>query len=74
MTPPSSTDGPRDRAACGVPGATCALCGRTVAEPLLTWSSAVETRGGARRTVHYCDTCSRENVRAIEGKLDQEWW
>lgn len=22
----------------------------------------------------YCDTCSREHLRAIEGKLDSGWW
>jgi hypothetical protein len=27
-------------------------------------------RGG----VWYCETCARENVRAVEAKLDQEWW
>jgi hypothetical protein len=27
---------------------------------------------GRART--YCDTCSREHLRAIEGKLDSEWW
>jgi hypothetical protein len=36
----------------------------------LTWSTSKEARG----TVHYCDRCSRENVRAIEGRLDEEWW
>ncbi|MDP3891738.1 hypothetical protein [Nocardioides sp.] len=54
-------------------GITCDLCGRTVADDAatrLTWSIAVEN--GRRRT--YCDVCSRENVRAIEGKLDSEYW
>ena len=53
---------------------TCARCGATAADLPLTWTSSVETRGRAKRTVYYCDTCSRENVRAIEGRLDQEWW
>lgn len=53
---------------------TCARCGTTVDEPPLTWTTSVETRGKDKRTVHYCDTCSRENVRAIEGRLDQDWW
>lgn len=53
---------------------TCARCGVTVEEPPLTWTSSVESRGGDKRTVFYCDTCSRENVRAIEGRLDQDWW
>ncbi len=40
------------------------------AAPPLTWSSAVE-RG---RLQHYCEQCTRENVRAMEGKLDSEYW
>lgn len=27
---------------------------------------------GVRR--FFCDTCSRENLRAIEGRLDTSWW
>jgi hypothetical protein len=49
---------------------TCALCGTTAEELPLTWTTSVE-RG--RRLV-YCDGCSRENVRAIEGRLDSEWF
>jgi hypothetical protein len=55
--------------------ATCDLCGCTPAEPLgdevpLTWVTSVEN-GRARI---YCDACARENLRAIESKLDPEWW
>ena len=53
---------------------TCARCGTTAEGLPLTWSSSVEVRGSQRRTVHYCDWCSRENVRAIEGRLDEDWW
>ncbi|HEY6934846.1 MAG TPA: hypothetical protein VI452_15705 [Marmoricola sp.] len=51
---------------------TCAFCGETVdgAEPPLTWTSAVEQ--GQRKL--FCDRCSREHVRAMESKLDSEWW
>lgn len=51
---------------------TCAFCGRTEAgeTPPLTWTSAVE-RGQVRL---FCDTCSREHLRSMEGKLDSEWW
>jgi DNA-directed RNA polymerase subunit RPC12/RpoP len=49
---------------------TCARCGLTVEELPLSWSTSVE-RG---RTIYYCDRCSRENVRSIEGRLDPEWW
>lgn len=50
---------------------TCDFCGTQAPEDqTLTWSTAVE-RG--RRQV-FCDTCSRANLRAMEGKLDSEWW
>ena len=50
--------------------ATCDLCGRQVDEMPLTWTTAVEN--GRKRV--FCDTCSRENLRAMESKLDSEWW
>jgi hypothetical protein len=50
---------------------TCDFCGRRAEEAeTLTWVTSVEN--GRRRT--YCDACSREHLRAIEGKLDHEWW
>jgi len=50
---------------------TCDFCGRQAEEAdTLTWSTAVEN-GRQRR---YCDTCSREHLRAMEGKLDSEYW
>lgn len=52
------------------PSVTCARCGTTSDELPLTWSSSAE-RGGI---VYYCQTCSRENLRSIEGRLDEEWW
>jgi hypothetical protein len=49
----------------------CAVCGTSVeAPPPLTWSSATGERG----TTWICDRCTRENVRAIEAKLDEEHW
>jgi hypothetical protein len=36
----------------------------------MTWVISVEN--GRRRV--YCDRCSREHLRAIESKLDSEWW
>jgi hypothetical protein len=48
----------------------CALCGLTADEQPLTWTMSVE-RG---QTLLYCERCSRDNVRAIESKLDGEWW
>jgi hypothetical protein len=49
---------------------SCALCGTSADSLPLGWSTSVE-RG---RTVHHCERCSRENVRAMESKLDPEWW
>jgi hypothetical protein len=50
---------------------TCDFCGKQAGEvEALTWVTSVEN--GRRRT--YCDTCAREHLRAIEGKLDSEWW
>jgi hypothetical protein len=51
---------------------SCALCGMPApTEDLpLTWVTSVENG----RKLVYCDRCARENVRAIEGKLDSAWW
>lgn len=51
---------------------TCDFCGTTSEgdDVPLTWSTATEL--GRFKT--YCDRCSRENLRAMEGKLDSEWW
>ena len=55
---------------------TCDFCGTPApADPSsdslpLTWTTAVEN--GRRRV--FCERCSREHLRAIEGKLDSEWW
>jgi hypothetical protein len=63
----------------------CELCGQTPPEPAdsdgtadgdtagqvpLTWLTSVE-RG---RVKVYCATCARTHLRAIESKLDSEWW
>jgi hypothetical protein len=51
---------------------TCGYCGAHADgdTPPLTWTSAVENG----RTKYFCESCSRENLRAIEGKLDSDWW
>ena len=50
---------------------TCDLCGTTsAAAAALTWTVAVE-QGRRKR---FCDTCSRTHLRAMEGKLDSEFW
>ncbi|MFI5683926.1 hypothetical protein [Streptomyces sp. NPDC051636] len=49
----------------------CARCGTPAAgPPPPTWTCSVEN--GVRQ--YFCDTCSRENLRAIEGRLDSAWW
>ncbi len=53
----------------------CGRCGRLPivdgeALARLEWVRGVE-RG---RPVWTCPTCSRENLRSIEGKLDSQWW
>jgi ribosomal protein L37E len=54
------------------PVKTCDFCGRQEADEArtLTWSTAVEHG----RTKTFCDTCSREHLRAMEGKLDSDFW
>jgi hypothetical protein len=51
---------------------TCDLCGGGVDDdvPPLTWSVSME-RGRVRR---YCEGCTRDNLRAMDGKLDAEYW
>ena len=49
---------------------SCAACGRTEAERPSSWSLQVTERG---RT-WLCDGCTRENLRSIEGRLDEAWW
>lgn len=50
---------------------TCDLCQTQADEgESLAWTTSNEN--GRRRT--YCEDCSREHLRAIEGKLDSAWW
>ncbi|MFI5675024.1 hypothetical protein [Streptomyces cellulosae] len=48
----------------------CARCGARAEGPRPTWTCSVEN--GTRH--YFCDRCSRENLRAIEGRLDSAWW
>lgn len=48
----------------------CARCGTEARGPQPTWTCSVEN--GRRR--YFCDSCSREHLRAIEGRLDSAWW
>ena len=50
---------------------TCDFCGTQAPDgETLTWTTSVEN--GRRRA--FCDTCSRTHLRAMESKLDSEWW
>lgn len=51
---------------------TCDFCGAVAPgdAPPLSWASSVENG----RSRYFCERCSRENLRAIESKLDSEWW
>jgi NMD protein affecting ribosome stability and mRNA decay len=53
---------------------TCARCGASADAPSdglpEGWSLAASARGVDR----LCADCTRENVRAIEARLDEEWW
>ncbi len=48
---------------------SCRRCLRTT-ESTLTWTREVGPRGDA----WICDSCTRENIRAIEAELDDVWW
>ncbi|MGW4819702.1 hypothetical protein ACWEP4_12060 [Streptomyces sp. NPDC004227] len=52
------------------PALVCARCGTSAEGQPPTWTCSVEN--GARR--YFCDACSRENLRSIEGRLDSAWW
>ncbi|MEU6544213.1 hypothetical protein [Streptomyces sp. NPDC046859] len=69
MTSPPGSEGGRGSDAEPRP-TVCARCGARSAEPRPTWTCSVEN--GVR--IHFCDACSRENLRAIEGRLDSAWW
>ena len=51
--------------------ATCGSCGASVdGVPPLTWS----TSAGRDGMTWVCDRCTREHLRSIEAKLDEEHW
>jgi hypothetical protein len=50
---------------------TCDFCGKQADDSdAMAWTISVEN--GRRKS--YCDLCSRDHLRAIEGKLDSGWW
>jgi hypothetical protein len=52
------------------PGVTCAGCGTGAGSPPITWS----VQHGSRGATWLCERCTRENLRSIEGRLDEAWW
>ncbi|MCB5908794.1 hypothetical protein [Streptomyces pinistramenti] len=48
----------------------CARCGTVAEGTPPTWTCSVEN--GTRR--YFCVRCARENLRAIEGRLDSSGW
>lgn len=44
----------------------CRRCGRPLEDNTLSWSR--DEQGWL------CPDCTRENVRSIEGRLDDAWW
>ncbi|MFE6162122.1 hypothetical protein ACFQ7F_24785 [Streptomyces sp. NPDC056486] len=54
----------------GAENLVCSRCGTVAEGAPPTWTCSVEN--GVRR--YFCDPCARENIRAIEGRLDSPWW
>jgi len=55
------------------------MCGRTAdaesdGDPPLAWCADIVESLDGPRTRWICDLCTRQYVRSIEAKLDQEWW
>ena len=50
---------------------SCALCGTTTEPAPITWMREQDPRRGP---IWYCDSCARQHLRAIESRLEQEWW
>jgi len=48
----------------------CARCGRQAGAAPATWSAAPGPDG----LVLLCDACTREHLRSIEARLDEQWW
>ena len=50
---------------------SCQHCGTMTDDPGLTW---MQERDPRRGTVWFCPQCARRNLRAIEAKLDEDYW
>jgi hypothetical protein len=49
---------------------SCSWCGTTADPAPVTWT--IQT--GARGIEYLCESCTRDNVRKIEGSLPTEYW
>jgi hypothetical protein len=49
---------------------SCTWCGATAEDVPVTWTVQSSDRG----VEYLCDTCTRDNVRKIEGSLPTEYW
>ncbi|MFJ8183150.1 hypothetical protein [Streptomyces sp. NPDC096105] len=68
MTSPHDGDG--DEGSAGEPEPPVrARCGVRADGPRPAWTLSAEN--GVR--LHCCERCSREDLRAIEGRLDSQW-
>ncbi|MGW2230854.1 hypothetical protein [Streptomyces formicae] len=54
----------------GTENLVCSRCGTVAEGAPPTWTCSVEN--GSRH--YFCDSCARDNIRAIEGRLDSSWW
>ncbi|MFI2116098.1 hypothetical protein ACH489_16650 [Streptomyces rubiginosohelvolus] len=70
--PPEQSEKPEqpERPAAG--SVVCARCGTTAEGGTVpvTWLSSVEDG----RRLHFCESCARLHIRAIESRLDSLWW
>ncbi|HEU5271413.1 MAG TPA: hypothetical protein VFU36_15915 [Jatrophihabitans sp.] len=64
-------DGSTAKPAAGDPPRTCQVCGRSGSgEELLQWG--MDRRAG--QVSWTCPRCATTHLRALEAKLDPEWW
>jgi hypothetical protein len=49
---------------------SCSWCGTTADPAPVTWTVQTSARG----IEYLCETCTRDNVRKIEGSLPTEYW
>jgi cell wall assembly regulator SMI1 len=48
----------------------CVRCGQRAEGVPATWSSSAGPDG----LTHLCDGCTRQHLRSIEARLDEQWW